>query len=352
MFIKDIKLIFSDRRMLIVLGMLVIAAVTGLLFAKPYSASPKVRFGVVNDDGSQYSRMLIEYFRSSEGFSSYITLTEGSEAELSRMLQNNEIDLYLCIPAEFASRLMAIDNLPIRVYIDSSDTTKAVLYKNLLKSYGSYISSVQVNAQAVYDLMKQEGFSEDEVSDVNYSLSYDLIFTALGKDDFFEQVELERIEGVSLVNYYVSSAIVLAVLYTGLLAGLSFLRDIKSSASLRLITMGKGILRQYAARLMSYMLICGTVFTVLVTALSISGNMDYGIGSILFVLTGLLVSCAVFMAAACFTGTVAGYSIFSNMAVLLLTVVGGGIIPVMYLPETIVKIARFTPNYWFIRSML
>ena len=47
-----------------------------------------------------------------------------------------------------------------------------------------------------------------------------------------------------------------------------------------------------------------------------------------------------------------GYIIFSNMLILLLTIVGGGIIPVMYLPEAIARVARFTPNYWFIKMLL
>ena len=352
MLIKDIKLIFTEKRMLVVLGLLILIGVIGALFAKPYSGSPKVRFGIVDEDDSMYSRMLIEYFRSNENFSSYITLTDGTEKELAQKLKDGEIDLYLCIPADFADRLMNIDNIPIKAVIDSSDTTKAVLYRNLLESYGSYISSVQVNAQAVYDLMGQEGYDSNERTSVNYSLSYDLIFTALGKDEFYEQVELERIRGVSLVNYYVSAGIVLAVMFCGLLAGMSFLRERLSLAGERLRTMGVGNARQFISKLAAYWLVCGTVITVLITGLTLGGRMSLTAGSVFFALLGLLVSCALFMGIACFTDSVGSYSIFANMMILLLTIVGGGIIPIMYLPEAIVRIARFTPNYWFIRTML
>ena len=352
MIIKDMKLLLRERKMLIVLAVLIIIGVMGAAFAQPSLSARKVRFGVADADDSTYSRLLISYFSENEDFSSYIELVRGSEEELDRMLKNGEIDLYLCIPEDFAARLMRIDNVPIRAVVDSSDATKAVLYKNLLESYAKYISAVEVNAQAVYDIMEQEGYDPDEVSSVNYSLSYDLIFTALGKDAFFEHVELERIEGVSLVNYYVSAGIVLTAMYAGLIAGLSFLRERKSLASDRLRSAGVGLKTQFASKLTAYFVLCGLAFCILTIVVNVSGRMHFSIISTASMLAGLLAFCILFMLISCCTDSIGSYSIFANMIILLLTIVGGGIIPIMYLPEAVARVARFTPNYWFIRTLL
>ncbi|MBR4726049.1 MAG: ABC transporter permease [Lachnospiraceae bacterium] len=352
MVLKDMKLLLKERKMLIVLAALVVIGIAGVLFARPSSAGMKVRFGFYDADDSQYSQMLVSYFQENENFSSYITLVPAKPSELDRMLADGEIDLYLIIPEDFAERLMRIDNIPIRAVIDASDTTKAVLYRNLLESYARYISSVEVNAQAVYDLMTIEGYSSQEVNSVNYSLSYDLIFTALGKDEFFDHVELERIEGVSLVNYYVSAGIVLVIMYAGLLAGLSFLKERKCLASERLRCAGKSIASQFFSKLAAFFILCGIALGVLTAVLNLSGNMHFSTGSVLFIYIGLLVFCVIFMLISVMADSAGSYSIFANMIILLLLVVGGGIIPIMYLPEAVARVARFTPNYWFIRTLL
>ena len=352
MILKDMKLLLKERRMLIVLAALVVLGIAGFLFARPSGTGVKVRFGFYDADDSQYSKMLVSYFQRNENFSSYITLVGAEPAELDRMLADGEIDLYLIIPEDFAERLMRIDNVPIRAVVDASDKVKAVLYRNLLESYSRYISAVEVNAQAVYDLMSMEGYSRDEVESVNYSLSYDLIFTALGKDEFFNHIELERIEGVSLVNYYISSGIVLVIMYAGLLAGLSFLKERKCLASDRLRCAGKSIVSQFFSKLTAFFVLCGIAVGVLAAVLNLSGNMHFTAGSVLFIYAGLLVFCTIFMLISVFTQSVGSYSIFANMIILLLLVVGGGIIPIMYLPEAVARVARFTPNYWFIRTLL
>ena len=44
--------------------------------------------------------------------------------------------------------------------------------------------------------------------------------------------------------------------------------------------------------------------------------------------------------------------ILGNMLILFTTIAGGGIIPIMYLPEGCAVVARFTPTYWFIKLIL
>ena len=75
-------------------------------------------------------------------------------------------------------------------------------------------------------------------------------------------------------------------------------------------------------------------------------------GRILFIFAAIAVSCILFMIIARFVNSVPGYMVLGNMLILFMTIAGGGIIPIMYLPEGVLTIARFTPTYWFIKLIL
>lgn len=352
MIIKDIKLIFHERRMPVLLGILILLAVVGIMFGRPNTESAKVAIGVADNDNSEYSKLLLSYFEENDVFNSYIDVYEGSEDELAGMFGEGRLDMYLVIPEEFTEKLIYIDNTPIKAVVNSSDRTKSVVYKNLLDSYAAYISSVELNCQALYDIMLREGYDRSEVDNVNVAISYELIFTALGKDDFFKRVEIERFEGVSLVNYYVYSAMVLLVLYIGLFAGLGAIRERLSNVSLRLKSTGIGRGKQLFSKWIAYGLTTGVIAAAVMLLINASGRMNFTAGSILFIIAAIFASCLIFLLISSVPDSEGGYVIFANMMILLVTIVGGGIIPIMYLPEAIANVARFTPNYWFIKVLL
>ena len=134
MLIKDFKLILHERRLLILLLILTVTVLIGVYFARPDSTSQTVNIGIADLDDSQYSQLLITYFEENEVFASYISIMRGSEEELAELFASGTIDLYLVIPEDFASRLMSIDNVPIRAVLNSSDTTSCIVYRNLLRA--------------------------------------------------------------------------------------------------------------------------------------------------------------------------------------------------------------------------
>ena len=349
---KDIKLILREPRFLLLTVILLATGTVAFLFGRANSASPKISLGVADNDASEYSRLLLDYFEDNKVFSSYIDVVEGNEKELEVAFFNGKLDMYLVIPKDFAENLIHINNVAMKAVINSSDITKAVIYKNLLESYSKYITAVEVNCQSLYDIMREAGYSSDSVNSENTAVSLDLIFTALGKDSFFEREYIERFEGISLVNYYIYSLIMLIVLYIGAFAGLGALKERLSKVELRLATIGRSRILPKISKAAAYTLICGGALTLLLIAVDRLTQVKIGASSIVLVLVSVFVSCLFFVFFGnMFSGT-GGYIITANMLILLLTVLGGGIIPIMYLPEILAGIARFTPNYWFIRMLL
>ncbi len=349
---KDLKLILHEPRLGLFAAILLAAAVIAVLFGRADYESPRIAMGVADRDDSEYSSLLISYFRDNEVFSSYIEVVEADEEELEERFADGELDLYLVIPEAFTANLININNVAMKAVINSSDPTKAVVYRNLLESYSQYITAVEAGCQTLYDVMSADGYSADAVSSENAAVSYDLIFTALGKDTFFEREYIERFEGISLVNYYIYSLIMLLVLYIGAFAGLSMLKEKLGSAQKRLATIGRRPIAGHMSKAFAYTLICGLLLCAVMAVLELFTPVRIKPAAIAVILPVVFVSCFAFVIfGSCFK-SVASYVITANMLILLLTVAGGGIIPIMYLPEAMASVARLTPNYWFIRMLL
>lgn len=351
-FSKNVKLILAEKKMLILFILLVACVITAVLIGREDETATHVKLGVCDNDMSEYSRLLVSYFEENEVFNSYITIVQEDEGNLEAMFNRAELDFYLVIPEDFAAKLIHIDNTPIRAVINSDDRTKAVIYKNLLEAYAKYISSVEVCCQALYDQMLSEGYSREETSKVNVSISYDLIFTALGKDSFFKRVELDRIRGISLVNYYIYSVILLIIMYAGMFTGLFAIKERLSFAGIRLKTAGVTALSRYMSAFWTFSLIYCVVIAVFVIAIEVFSPLHFGIASVLYIMAAVIVSNALFLLLSQFCTSQNSYVLLSNILILLTSVLGGGIIPVMYLPEAIAAVARFTPNYWFLRVLV
>ena len=352
MLIKDLKLILHEPRLGLLAAILLAAAVAAVLFGRANSESPRIAMGVADNDGSEYSKILISYFSENEVFSSYTEVIEADEAELERRFAAGELDIYLVIPEDFAANLMNINNVAMKAVINSSDATKAVVYRNLLESYSQYITAVEAGCQALYDVMSADGYDREKVLSENNAVSYDLIFTALGKDTFFEREYIERFEGISLVNYYIYSLVMLLVLYIGAFAGLSALKGKLGSAEKRLATIGRKPIIGKLSKACAYTLICGGLLCLALVLINVFSPVSVKPQAAALALGAVFVSCFVFVLfGSCFK-SLGSYIITANMLILLLTVAGGGIIPIMYLPEAMASVARLTPNYWFIRMLL
>ena len=91
---------------------------------------------------------------------------------------------------------------------------------------------------------------------------------------------------------------------------------------------------------------------VAVGLISFLSDLDIPASAIFFIFSAIVVACVLFMIIARFMNSVSGYMVLGNMLILFMTIAGGGIIPIMYLPEGVLAIARFTPTYWFIKLIL
>ncbi|MDF2589999.1 MAG: hypothetical protein K0S41_3840 [Anaerocolumna sp.] len=352
---KDFKELLVHKKRIVLSFIVLIILIIGTSYhvnKKDVTFSTaKIGFGVIDNDNSSYSKLLLDYFKKSESFSSYINIVQNDSKEIERLFQNGELDIYLEIPKDFAKNMIYMKHLPIKVNINSADTTKALLLKNVLESYEKYIRAVEVNCITLYDLMEQKNMDLDLIYEKNIEISYDLIFTALGKETFFSYNEENEFPSTSLQSYYTYGVIFFVLFYISFYIGFLNIKERKQGIMQRLLSTGLSV----NSFLLEKIIFGVIVLSLVIGFFSITFNFDHKVDVNLkmnmfyFISVLFCVSFSVFLSE-CFQD-IQVYILSGNVIGFFFNILGGSIIPIMYLPKQIQTLSKFTPNYWFIKIM-
>ncbi len=350
---KDLKVWGQNKRIWMFLIAVLIMFIIGTAFyavKEPALPQSGVSIGVIDKDQSQYSALMVSYFKDNEVFSQYVSVIVGGEQEIKQKFNDGELTMYLLIPPDFAESLIYIENVPMQAVISNQDTTKAIILKNMLLGYERYISAVEVNCVALYDMMQEASMPQSLIDSENVRISYDLVFTALGRENFFDYIEKEDVAGIPLRTYYTYEALFLLLSYLAVFAGMDLLLERKNGILSRLTTMGTRITTVVLAKFFLYL----GLFSVL--ALSFHGMGQLGlfpethlselVFSILYF--GTLVLGFLFLGI--LLQKLPNYLLAANVLILFGAIIGAGLIPYLYLPEAMKLLAKLSPNYWFLNT--
>lgn len=354
---KDLKELVSNKRIWISLVVVLIVVIISTTFVDKEQdnkgeVSTSVAIGILDLDQSMYSKLLLDYFVENEAFAAYITILTGTKEELDEKMKQNELDLYIVFPKNFVQDIVNIEHTPIQVFINASDTTKAILIKNLLQSYEKYIAAVEINCVTLYEVMELSQMPQDLIDEKNVKISYDLIFTAIGKDEFFKDMIIPDIATVPLATYYTYEVLYLLFCYLSVLLGISFLKEKKKGIYKRLLTTGYSMTAMVTGKIIVFAGVCQLTFL----ALSAIFNIVSGVGlmpqAVLFASLFLWCTCAFSVFLSACINNISTYLLSMNLIILFGAILGGGIIPLSYLPEELYRLASGMPNAWFIKEMI
>ena len=174
---KDFKLFLSNKLLIGIWLVLIVGLSIG--FSVKFEAkveSVGARIGVCNNDSdNKYSNMLVEFFEKNDNFKSLMRIVKADEETLVEMFNNKEIDCYVVIPKDFMDKIIDIEPIPVKVRISDDNSVIAIMVKNVLDSYETYVSSVQNNILSLSKGMKKLDVSKTERTLVNTSMSIELI---------------------------------------------------------------------------------------------------------------------------------------------------------------------------------
>lgn len=353
LWMQDIRRLFTKKKLLwAAAGLLLIVC---LCFAAGKESgeadiSERVSIGIVNLDTSIYSQMLLSFYEENGLFTSYVSVYIDDEETIKAWFDEGRLDMYLLIPEDFADSMTYLEHLPVQAVISAKNPVIEIMLKNLLESYEKYIASVEIHCVALYDVMLMSGMTREQASQMNEKISVQLILKALSKSDFFERYILENYSAIKLIPFYIHEAVLLALTFLALLFGVRFQKEHHAGIYVRLNAMGVGEMRILAQKQLFFGAELAVFAALCYAVLKAAGQDVLRRTVVLFWLYGWLMGAAMLFLAAAFQKT-KNYLLASTMFLLLGAILGGGLIPFMYLPAGMQRIARFLPNYRALRLL-
>ncbi len=319
-----------------------------LNFIKP------IEVGVVVEDETVYSQMLVNDFESKKELSEFFVLTQGKYNELKPKFDNKDLDALIIIPKDFVRSLMYFEYKPMDILIYNEDPIKTMVMYNAFIGYERYILSVEKGVTAFYNVFRNQ-VEKDDYWEYNDALSVELIMTMINRNQMYEFEPIMNIPPSISGDYYYISISVMFIFLLSLFVSINMISERKNQAFLRLNTTRVSVIHYLMAKTASNWIIVFSAYLIWSSFYAIFTNqitMLFNMELILLIIIATLTSVVVAMLVTVITHNESDMILISSVFVFFSGILGGSIIPIHYMPEGLKLLSEFTPNYVLIRSML
>jgi ABC-2 type transport system permease protein len=348
---KDFKLLFSFRRTLFFLVLCLVVFFAMTFIYKDASLQQgildQVKVGLVDEENSTFSRVLLQNFKNNEAFSKLFTVIDGPSEALLEQFNKNELTAIVYIPAGFTKSLLHYENTPIRLLLNPHNPLKNQVLVATLSSFSEYIASVDSATYSAWEVLNTR-LPKEKVIRMNELYSIEMIGFALNRQQFFDFKPITTIPSASPEVYFLLSILIILSSFLSLQAALQLNSELEWRCLQRFLTTPQIRFSYMISKLAIVILHNGLLMIFLGIVISIFTQNTF-IPYIGFLVTTLLT----FSAFSLFMGALLkGRDLLLNvlsLLFLLFAIIGGNFIPLQLMPESIQWIARMTPNYWLIK---
>jgi ABC-2 type transport system permease protein len=353
LFKKDLTLFFHDQRSVILTFLLPVILIT--LFAFAYGSigayngrSEPVKLLVSDLDQTKSSKEIIHNIDSLEDISIVIS----DSVKSKELVIKGKYVGALIIYKGFQDSLKAGKPTPVElVYDRSREMEIGILQQNLLSTFMSATGEIIVKKSI-------EKYLQNQFPDIDKSTRDNIINTAIKEDNVSPSIKLTSVVGekndtkLGLIQAVAGTAI-LMLLFSVAGVGTSILEEKENGTINRLLYSPlKGSTILYSKMLFAFFisilqLTAMFIFAWLVLNMDLSVNIP---GLILMIIaTSFAVSgIGIFLAAIAKTRQQAQN--LSTIIILVMSAIGGSMIPLFIMPSILQKIALLSVNYWGIQG--
>ncbi len=268
------------------------------------------------------------------------------------MLKNGEIYGIIEIPEGFVEDVLYGVNTPARVIIPDDTGMETMLFKAVLNAGSDTLAFVQSGIYAVMDTYDKYDISSEETNKANEDLNMEYIHFFFNRGTFFDKMVLSTTGNISLPGYYICSAILLLMLFTGMTLG-SFI-GLESSGLLT--NLSRSHIKP-AYIMLSKLMIISILYSIIFLSLIGAGQhfisdielFEDSLVEISFTNIILFFICTLSVVSflqMCFSfgrnGIYAALLIFALNTIMAF--VSGYILPGAYLPDTVAAIGNYLPT--------
>jgi ABC-2 type transport system permease protein len=314
-----------------------------------------INIGLVIEEESPYVDMLAGSYLENEDFNELVHLTYGTKEAVTAAFYNNELDAMVEVPAGYVNSVMYFEYSPIIVKVNYNDPFNAVLIKSFMLSYEEYLTGVEASVKLLFETLETQDFEPAQLYSYNESFVINLALTAFARKDFFEHNAIVDIPSVVSMTYYFIAILVMFIMYISVFSAISLIRERETNCFTRLKISKLSIHGYIFSKALSttVFILLIVVCWYLVFSIASGGQLDGSIFRMLMLLSVIILfDIAFVMGVSAFIEREDGVVLLCDVIIFINSIIGGSIIPIHYIPDSLQKISILSPVYWMIRGLL
>ena len=356
---KDLKLIINFKKIIMTtLGFAIIFFIFSTIFKgfmEEQRLIDQVHVGIVDQENTRLSRMLVGHFQNNEEFIQLFQITSDDEDTIKDLYNKNELSAIIYIPEDFTNSLLRFKNAPLQITLNANFPLQNTVLENIMSSYSTYIKAVDIGIYSLYSTLKEEGVEKSELDTINDNFSVNMVLTALSRNNYFEHEIIETFPSTSSSAYFIYSILLLMIIFVAT-SGTSLVSDeLKNMCLQRYKTTGQSFLPFSLSKIfVMYLNIILILLPLLIGFVVFQNYLSIKYLALIILFLSLVI--LFFVNFSITIGLLFSKHemslLLSTLTTLTLGILGGHFIPIQIMPKFIQDISSFTPNYWMLRSCL
>jgi ABC-2 type transport system permease protein len=171
---------------------------------------------IVDEDKTFETKLLMKQYEESEELQAVLSFQKTDGKTASEMLADNEIAGMVIVPDGFTNGIRKGKNIPVTVIGNPERPFQAELLKQVMVSNANLISSAQSGANAAFHYLRKMGLSSEEFATYRDAIITDFTLQALNRNKIYETETLSAFGGITPVEFYSLSGVLILLLIGGL----------------------------------------------------------------------------------------------------------------------------------------
>lgn len=327
----------------------------------PLAAS--VDIVVVVREDNMMTRMALNYVENMESTSKFCHFRQTTEQEGFELLKEGEAAALILLPEQLVEGIMNGTNPTVDIYFPKNAGLGPMLFRELTESGEGLLRVAQAQIYGAYDAAVEYGLTE-QLSRMEAEIdSYNLAF-ALDRLALYDTEKVSVFGSMNVIQFYLASGLVLFLLLAGT-AMYPVVQREPAALCRQLERQGTGLawqnFCQWFCGILCMGMLCAVLWAVMkigaafmpdaAALLTAGGRNGYSMGARLGILALVVVAATTFIY---MLYSLAGSRTSGILLVFLLSVamvwLSGGLVPSMFLPETMQKVGEKLPTAYLIRA--
>lgn len=258
------------RRKWLTLPLILISPVifTGLLIwmlssIMSFDEADKMSVGLVNLDDSDETAVIVSALAGSAEVSDGLEITEVSESDAEKMIENNTLVSYIIFPGKFMEKMMQGESSELIVVGNPDMQLESYVISSVIDTVVRYIRNSQANILTINHYAREFGMTDEARQDLIFEEFVSQFIQVLSSDTLMDEHLTSQNITAGNMYFIVNGLFIIMTVWVYMLY-IALMRDISSNLEERMKVFGVTHLAQDLARVLSIGIIV-TVASALLT---------------------------------------------------------------------------------------